>query len=634
MERNNIISKSAYLIYRQCPKYLWYHINDRENIPEPDLRARFNFKASYFTGSLAKKCFPEGIEAYREKDLQQNNLKTLKLMDLRKPLFGAGFYCKSACFFKDKPYAIYARTDILLPAENGPAGFSERPIGEPEVIPGSIFSSNNACLPDECPGGNTDSLKETAVPKPDPDCWDIIEVKITTGIKKINIYEMAFQKYCCQKAGINIRNCYVMNINAEYILKGEIDPYEFFKITEITSSIKKLNLNTEQDMQNIAEIISSDCPPSVNPGKFCSKPFSCPLKKKCWESVSSKSILFLYSINHKMIKKLKESGIESIGDIPLNFSGISEKQKLQIENTKNGTKYIDKGAIATFLKQVSYPVFFLDFETFASPIPLIENTRPYQIIPFQFSLHVLKKPKGAIEHHYFLSDGKSDPRPALLANLRDVFGFAKNHKSFKGTVIVYDESFEHSILRNLVVFDTGHFNWIFKVAGRIVDLYHPFKNFYYYNSVQKGSASVKKVLPALTEKSYEEMAISNGDIAAISFLERSCLWKETTSGIKQTAYGTERGTGSDFGQNALENVCLDTGGKIFTDNNENESTYQNSGKNPCMDNGEDENTCQNNLENETINRETEAVRLNLLEYCKLDTEGLYYIMQELEKLII
>jgi hypothetical protein len=283
---------------------------------------------------------------------------------------------------------------------------------------------------------------------------------------------------------------------------------------------------------------------------------------------------------------------------------------------------------------VSYPVFFLDFETFASPIPLIENTKPYQIIPFQFSLHVLRKPKGAIEHHFFLSDGRSDPRPALLANLRYLFGFAKNHKSFKGTVIVYDESFEHSILRDLVVFDTGHFNWIFKVAGRIVDLYYPFKNFYYYNSSQNGSASVKKVLPALTEKSYDKMAIANGDIAAISFLERSCLWEKTISGIRQTANGTERGAGRGFGQNSCENNCGNKVENTFKDNSENEIIYQNFGENPCKDNGENENACHNSLENEIISRETEAVRLNLLEYCKLDTEGLYYIMQELEKLIV
>jgi len=604
-------------------------------MPEPDLRARFNFKASYFTGSIAKKCFPEGIEANREKDIQQNNHKTLKLMDLRKPLFGAGLFCKNAFFFKDKLYGTYANADILLPAENGngPAGFGKHP-GEPEFLPGIIFPSDTACLPDEYSGGNTDTLKETGSPKPLLYFWDIIEVKITTGIKKINIYEMAFQKYCCQAAGINIRNCYVMNINAEYILKGKIDPFEFFKITEITASIKKLNLNIEQDLQKITEIISSDYPPPVNPGKFCSKPFNCPLKKKCWESVNSKSILFLYSINHKMIKKLKESGIESIGDIPLNFSGINEKQKLQIEHTKNGTKYIDKPAIAAFLKQVSYPVFFLDFETFASPIPLIENTKPYQIIPFQFSLHVLRKPKGAIEHHFFLSDGRSDPRPALLANLRDLFGFAKNHKSFKGTVIVYDESFEHSILRDLVVFDTGHFNWIFKVAGRIVDLYYPFKNFYYYNSSQNGSASVKKVLPALTEKSYDKMAIANGDIAAISFLERSCLWEKTISGIRQTANGTESGAGRGFGQYSCENKCGNKVENTFKDNSENEIIYQNFGENPCKDNCENENACHNSLENEIISRGTEAVRLNLLEYCKLDTEGLYYIMQELEKLIV
>ena len=595
MERNNIISKSAYLIYRQCPKYLWYQVNDRGNIPEPDLRARFNFKASHFTGSLAKKCFPEGIEVNLEKDPEKNNLKTLELMKLRRPLFGAGLLYKNACFFKDKFYGIYARADILLPAENGPACFGKRP-GEPGFLQSSICPSDAVCLPDERSDGNISILEETA--KPVPDCWDIIEVKITTGIKKINIYEIAFQKYCYQAAGINIRNCYVMNINSEYMLKGEIEPFKLFKITEITTNIEKLNLNIEKDLQNIAEIISGDSPPTVNPGKFCGKPYNCPMKKKCWESVSGKSILFLYSINHKMIKRLNESDIGSISDIPLNFFGINDKQKVQIENTKNGTKYIDKAAIADFLRQVRYPVFFLDFETFASPVPLIENTRPYQSIPFQFSLHVLRKPKGQLEHYCFLSDGRSDPRPALLANLRNCFGFAKNHKSFKGTVIVYDESFERSILRDLVVFDTGHVNWIFKVAERIVDLYHPFKNFYYYNSAQMGSASIKKVLPALTEKSYDEMAISNGDIAAISFLERSRLWEKTTSGIRETAYDTKSGDGRDFNQNSRENIFKD------------------------------------NSENEVISQEAEAVKLNLLEYCKLDTEGLYHIMQELEKLII
>jgi hypothetical protein len=599
MEKNNIISKSAYLIYRQCPKYLWHQINDRENIPEPDLRARFNFKASHFTGSLAKKCFPEGIEVNPDKDLEQNNVKTLKLMDLRKPLFGAGLLFKNACFSNGRSYGIYARADILLPAESSLDGFGGR-------FSKAELSANNICpsktdSPENNPSGiNTDILKE--IVRPDNECWDIIEVKITTGIKKVNIYEIAFQKYCCQAAGINIKNCYVMNINADYLLKGEINPFEFFKITEITAKIEKLNLKIKEDLQNIAEIISGDYPPPVNPGKFCSKPFNCPMKKECWESVSNKSILFLYSINHKMIKKLNDSDIDYIDDIPLNFFGINEKQKVQIEHTKNHTKYIDKAAIADFLKQVIYPVYYLDFETFASPIPLIDDTRPYQIIPFQFSLHVLRKPKGQLEHHSFLSDGKSDPRPALLANLRDLFGFAKNHKSFKGTVIVYDESFERSILRDLVVFDTGHVNWILKVADRIVDLYDPFKNFYYYNSAQKGSASVKKVLPALTEKSYDEMAISNGDIAAISFLEGSHLWKETTSGIRQTVYGAKNPAGSDFNQNAHEGACGNTG--------------------------------KNTGGNEIAGEETESVRFNLLEYCKLDTEGLYYIIQELEKLII
>lgn len=667
MENNKLISKSAYLIHKQCPKYLWYYVNDRKNIPELDLRARFNYKAGLFTGSLAKKCFPEGIEVLQEKGRELVYLRTLELMNLRKPLFDAGILCKDACFFNGRSYGIYARADVLVPVENGLAdsgaitdgsntdradseacaGIGWHPYAQ-ELLAGRNFLTDTVFSLNELSDCNSINTKEETNKKvkTSPGRWDVVEVKITTGTKKINIYDIAFQKYCFQSAGIDIRNCYLMNINTEYMLKGVINPFEMFKVTEVTEKIEKLNLHIKNDLQNMAEIISGDHPPQVNPGKFCGKPFNCPLKNKCWESIGSKSILFLYSINHKMIKKLNDSDIKSISDIPLNFSGINEKQKIQIEHTKYDAKYINKAAIANFLKQVSYPVFFLDFETFASPIPLIENTKPYQNIPFQFSLHVLRKPEGQPEYYCFLSDGMSDPRPALLDSLRNWFGFAQSfdgsdigiaddsknlifnngkkaainkniemgkkgrgsiifrqdktnrYKSFDGTVIVYDETFERSIFRDLVSFNTEHVSWIFKVANRIVDLSYPFKNFYYYNPVQRGSASVKKVLPALTKKSYDEMAISNGDIAAISFLERSRLWKETISGINNTGYEAKKEGGGNFGQNSNKNA------------------HKKSDK------------------TEIANEDTEAVRQNLLEYCKLDTEGLYHIMQELEKLII
>src|SRR5690606_26981916 len=108
----------------------------------------------------------------------------------------------------------------------------------------------------------------------------------------------------------------------------------FFQTVNVSEKIAKISLQIKNDLKNIAEIITSDKPPDTKPGKFCGKPFNCPMKKKCWSSVLNTSILHLYSLTNKLERKLSESGVEAIGDIPLDFPGLTEKQKIQIENTR------------------------------------------------------------------------------------------------------------------------------------------------------------------------------------------------------------------------------------------------------------------------------------------------------------
>jgi len=47
---------------------------------------------------------------------------------------------------------------------------------------------------------------------------------------------------------------------------------------------------------------------------------------------------------------------------------------------------------------------YLDFEAMAPPIPLYEGTRPYQTLPFQWSLHEIDG-GGKLGHREFLADG-------------------------------------------------------------------------------------------------------------------------------------------------------------------------------------------------------------------------------------
>jgi CRISPR/Cas system-associated exonuclease Cas4 (RecB family) len=520
-----LISKSAYLIYKQCPKYLWYHINNRDSIPEPDLRTQFNFKLGHLIGQLAKLRYKDGMEVGYYNDFDQNLKRTQELLKLGKPVFEAGF------LYKDIYCDLYSRADVLVPVEK---------------LDGDQW------------------------------LWDIIEVKSSTSVKDINLYDLAFQKYCYQKAGLNIRNCYLMYINNQYIRNGAVDVTGLFVESEITKIVDKICVHIKNDLKQIAKIIYNENCPEPPVGKFCDNPFNCPLKDKCWEYVNGNSIFYLYSITEKTIKRLNECGIEFINDIPENFSGINFKQQIQIRSVKSLKAHINKEEIARYLRRFTYPVYFLDFETFASPVPLIDGTRPYQNIPFQFSMHILREPGGKPQHYSYLALGDCDPRPELLRNLHDKIG---NLIDSKGSFVVYNESFEKAILRELAVAYPEYTGWLNSIINMIIDLYEPFRNFHYYHSTQKGSASVKKVLPALTGKSYDDMEISNGDIASVSFLSKSRLWK-------------------DF---------------ITSQNLNNMKNIE-----------------QDELDEE---KEIERIRKSLEEYCKLDTEGLIFILKELENLI-
>jgi len=163
------------------------------------------------------------------------------------------------------------------------------------------------------------------------------------------------------------------------------------------------------------------------------------------------------------------------------------------------------------LSSLQYPLYFFDFETISPAVPLFDGTKPYQKIPFQFSLHVVRTENDKPEHFSFLSEGAKDPRPELLSELKKVLGD-------KGSTVVYNQAFEKGILEALGIVFPDYSNWIEGVISRLVDLLIPFRNFDYYHPAQKGSASLKAVLPALTGISYMGMNIGNGEDASIAFL--------------------------------------------------------------------------------------------------------------------
>lgn len=442
-----LLTKSGYLKGRQCPKYLWTFFHEPRKIPGPGTVDRYRLDQGTLVGNLAKTLFPHGKNISTVNNTE-NAAETEKLLLERVPIFEAGFLIEK----------LFSRVDILVPAEKNE--------------------------------------------------WDILEVKSSTGVKEVHIHDLAFQKYNLEKCGLTIRNCVLVHINNQYVKQGDFDPAGFFTFNDRTLAVNKIFEDTGKRIEEMLTLADQKISPDVPIGRHCNNPYECPLKVECWDFLPEYHVFQLYRGGRK-IDELQEKDIYALRDIPGDFKLSNKKQEIQKECAITGKPHVNHGKIQTFLNTLVYPLYYLDFETFGPPIPIYEGTKPFQKIPFQFSLHVVEE-NGDTRHHSFLAEGKGDPRPAFLDALKDVLGE-------KGSVVVYNRQFEKSVLTELAEVYPGFKPWTERMIARFIDLLIPFRGFDYYNPVQQGSASIKKVLPALTGKGYEDMDIDNGENASLAF---------------------------------------------------------------------------------------------------------------------
>jgi len=442
-----LLSKSKYLTGLQCPRLIWIQIHEPEKIPETDPVTQHIFNQGHLVGELAKRLFPEGIDISTE-DFMGNIASTMDLLKERKPLFEAGVLAGK----------LYSRVDILSPT--GEEG------------------------------------------------WDIVEVKSSTSVKDVHINDVAFQRYCCNQSGLNVRKCYLALINNQYVKNGEIDPEGLLNIHDVTDQVEEASMGIQDKINGILEVINQETCPEMIIGPNCRDPYECPLTD-CWDSLPEHNIFTLYYGGKKSFE-MYSSGIVTVGEIPDGYK-LNDKQRIQRACVASGEPHVDREAIHGFLSSLEYPLYYLDFETIGPAVPLFDGVRPYQNIPFQFSLHVVKDQFSQPEHFSFLANGTDDPRPALLSELQKALGNS-------GSIIAYNKGFEEGILRDLAQAFPKYSNWVAQVCDRLVDLLLPFSSFYYYHPSQKGTASLKAVLPAITGRGYDDLDITDGQVASVTFL--------------------------------------------------------------------------------------------------------------------
>lgn len=163
------------------------------------------------------------------------------------------------------------------------------------------------------------------------------------------------------------------------------------------------------------------------------------------------------------------------------------------------------------MSEWGWPRAWLDFETIAPAVPLWLGTRPYQQVPFQFSLH-LEQEDGDIAHYGFLSVDRNDPRPECAERLVATIPAG-------ATVIAYNASFERSVLRSLAEISPGHSEALLAMAEKTVDLL-PIARKHWYHRDQRGSWSIKAVLPTIApELDYAALEVKDGGNAQVAWAE-------------------------------------------------------------------------------------------------------------------
>lgn len=336
---------------------------------------------------------------------------------------------------------------------------------------------------------------------PNDGMWDIIEVKSSTSVKEEHIEDVAFQKWVLERCGIAVRHCHVMFVNNEYVRGESVDEFKLLRMQDITNDVDERISSVTENVAMMLRVINGE-KPTVPIGAQCTKPRPCPMMKLCWAFLPEDNVTQLY-YDKKIGWELLSEGVRELREVPV--ERVSGKHLIQIKCVSAGKPYVDAARLSKWLSRLQAPVSFLDFETFNEAIPRFEGVRAYEQLVFQYSLHVANG-----EHTEYLAES-GDKREEFLKHL-------KKDLPESGSIVVYNQSFEVTRLRELASIYPSYGEWVEGVIERMVDLLVPFRNFWYYHPKQKGSCSMKAVLPALTGISYSDLEISDGESAAREYL--------------------------------------------------------------------------------------------------------------------
>ncbi|MGN0450999.1 MAG: DUF2779 domain-containing protein [Acutalibacteraceae bacterium] len=327
--------------------------------------------------------------------------------------------------------------------------------------------------------------------------WAIYEVKSSTkhedsiDDKPVYIADIAYQKYVLENCGVNVTGTYLVCLNKDYVFDGILDMNKLFVISDVSDEIKPEEVNIKANLSIAERLLTSDKEPEIDIHENCKNPYLCGFWNYCTKHIPDPSVFKLYRMPFKKKIDHYRHGRVKYEDLLLSGDVTNPKQLRQmLYYLSEQGDYIDKDGIRDFLNTLSYPIYFLDFETIQPVIPEYVGTRPYAQIPFQYSLHYIEYEGGPLLHKEFLAESGTDPRRRIAERLCEDI-------PMNVCVTAYNKTFECTRLKELADYFPDLADHLLNIKENIIDLLVPFQSGYYYNKAMGGSFSIKSVLPAL-----------------------------------------------------------------------------------------------------------------------------------------
>lgn len=344
----------------------------------------------------------------------------------------------------------------------------------------------------------------------------IYEVKSSTKLHDIYLHDVAFQNYVLTQLGFKVEQISIVHIDRNYTRIGKLDLEQLFEINDLTEDAKGLRSELEESIRYLETYMQLEDEPKDDIGGHCFFPYTCGFFEYCSRLLPSPNVFDIAGMQKRSMFKHYLEGIISFEDLELQRT-LNPKYQLQIKHELNDMPcHVEKNNIIKLLSKLSYPIYFLDFETIQPAIPLYDGSRPYEQIVFQYSLHYIEKAGGKLSHKEYLAHPGEDPRRKVAERLcQDI--------PFDVCTLAYNMSFEKGRIKSLASLYPDLEEHLMNIHDNMQDLMIPFRQKDYYCKAMQGSYSIKYVLPALfpddPDLDYQNLeGVHDGMEAAATFV--------------------------------------------------------------------------------------------------------------------